>query len=394
MSLLPSVDFPSEEEAVKTRRGLYLGATFFFVYYLALAAYFAYINVYFESLGFSGTQIGWIAGVTPLVGLAATPLWSAAADIRQWHKPLLAVATAGVGVLSLLMLRGATFWFVFAISISIAIFRAPIVPVTESVVVTLAQRIRASYPRFRVWGSVGWSAGSFVTAFVIARAGYDTIFWIQFVGMGIIATAIALLLPIERTTERVNYLRGLSVFLTQPHYRGLLIFILGLGISTSAWINFGGINILALGGASASIGIAYTITTILEIPAMLAGDATARKLGQRGTIVLCGLGVAVLHMIAAFSAEAWQFMVCMILTGIFTGIVWSAAAPYSMQGAPPTMRATATGIMFATFSGAGFAIGAFVSGFLWDAVGGSALYMTSGVVMLVCALIFLIVTRK
>lgn len=393
-SPMPEADYPDEAEVAAIRRGLLLGRSFFFFYFVAVAAFFAYINVYFESLGFSGTQIGWIAGVTPLVGLAATPLWSAAADTRQWHKPLLAAATLGVGLLSLLMLGVTSYWIAFAASVLIAIFRAPIIPVLDSVVVTLTQRIRVSYPRQRVWGSVGFSAGSFVTAFLIARAGYDVIFWVQFVCMGVIGTALALMLPIERTGERVDYLRGLRLFVAQPAYRGLLVYMLALGITTSAWINFGGLNILALGGASAAIGIAYTLTTIVEIPAMLGGDYTVRRLGQRGTIVLCGIGVALLFMLAALATQAWHFILAMAAQGIFTGIVWSAAAPYSMQGAPANLRASATGIMFATFSGAGFAVGALVSGYLWDALGGSVLYLASGVVMMVGALYFLYSTRR
>lgn len=394
MSGTQSTPYPSEVEIASARRGLLLGRTFYFIYFVAIAAFFAYINVYFESIGFSGTQIGLIAGVTPLVGLAATPLWSAAADMRQWHKPLLALATFGVGVLTLFMLGVTAYWIALVVSIVIAVFRAPIVPVLDSVVVTLTQRIGASYPRQRVWGSIGFSAGAYLTSFLIALAGYDVIFWIQFVFMGIIGTVLALLFPIERSGERVNYLAGLRVFLAQPHYRGLLVYMIGLGIATSSWINFGGLNILSLGGAAEAIGLAYTITTIVEIPAMLGGDLTVRRLGQRGTIVLCGIGYALLFLLAAFSVAAWQFILCMALTGIFTGIVWSAAAPYSMQGAPATMRASATGIMFATFSGAGFAIGALLSGYLWDSVGGTVLYLSSGTIMLVCALYFLFSTRK
>ncbi|MBX3015689.1 MAG: MFS transporter [Caldilineaceae bacterium] len=41
-------------------------------------------------------QIGLLAGIPPLLGLIAAPLWGALADATQQHKRLLAVAVIGM----------------------------------------------------------------------------------------------------------------------------------------------------------------------------------------------------------------------------------------------------------------------------------------------------------
>lgn len=59
---------------------------FYFCFYAAKATLVPYLVLYFESLGLSGRQIGFLAGITPLVSLVGAPLWGALADISRRHK--------------------------------------------------------------------------------------------------------------------------------------------------------------------------------------------------------------------------------------------------------------------------------------------------------------------
>ena len=53
---------------------------FYFFYYITLGVYSPYLNVYYERLGFSGSQIGNINSLGLLFAMFITPLWGVVSD--------------------------------------------------------------------------------------------------------------------------------------------------------------------------------------------------------------------------------------------------------------------------------------------------------------------------
>lgn len=386
-------DFEDAGEGAMLRRGLAAGRAYYFVVFFAVSAFSAYLNVYLEGIGITPTELGVIGSLTAIVGMVATPLWGAAADARQWHRALLVAATVATGLVSLAFLNVAAFWGAMVVSVLLSIARAPIPIVLDSSVVALVRKAKASYPRQRVWGTIGYSAGALAASWVVASFGFAPLVWLQLVGFTLIGAILSFLLPIERSAERVNYLVGLRVLLGLRHYRGLVVFMIGLGIVTATNVGFGGLYILALGGSAALIGVMFSLVAAVEIPAMLMTDRVTRRLGLRGSMMIAGVGTALLYGLAGIVSTAWLFVVVMLTVGLFTGIVWAAAAPLAMQDTPLQLRATAVGIVMAAFFGAGFAIGGLLGGSILDAVGGGAHYITAAVLMLLAVGYFYFATR-
>ena len=76
---------------------------FYFCYYAAAAALLPFLALHFDDLGLSGRQIGFLAGIIPLVSLVGAPFWSAFADAVRFHITILGVVIAGAVTLSLLI---------------------------------------------------------------------------------------------------------------------------------------------------------------------------------------------------------------------------------------------------------------------------------------------------
>jgi len=68
---------------------LILSRAFDFFYCAAAAALSPFLILYYARLGFSGTQIGILRGVSSLIILFSAPLWGAISDAKQQHKRLL-----------------------------------------------------------------------------------------------------------------------------------------------------------------------------------------------------------------------------------------------------------------------------------------------------------------
>ena len=73
--------------------------SFFFLFFAAIAAFTPYLVLYYQSLEFSGPQIGLLTGVTPLITLVSVPFWTRLADRTNQHKLIMGISLlAAVGL--------------------------------------------------------------------------------------------------------------------------------------------------------------------------------------------------------------------------------------------------------------------------------------------------------
>lgn len=114
---------------------------------------------------------------------------------------------------------------------------------------------------------------------------------------------------------------------------------------------------------------------------MFFADRWIYRIGLRNALILASIGYGFAWLIAAFAGQPQMIAVAAAVSGIFTGIIWSALAPYTLQHSPRNMGTTAINLTGAAYSGAGFAVGALVGGFLFDSFGGWAIFLMSVIVV-------------
>lgn len=375
------------------RRGLLIGRAYYFVFFGAMVNFVAFINVHLQSLGISGTQIGIITAITCIVSIFAPPLVGAIADRWQLHKPVLVVAGLLAGLSALLFFGVTTFTGVLMAMILMSTFKAPIPGIVDATVIDLANRAHTTYGLQRIWGGIGWMVLSFLTGQMVARWGTEAIFLSQFLLMGVVSVVLALLLPVERSSERVDYAAGFRHLTRLRAYRGILVLNLALGIGDTAYLNFGAIYILALGGTAALVGLMFTTATLTEVPTMAVADKWIGRIGLRNALIVASVGFGLSWLLAAFATHPWIMLAAVAISGIFTGIIWATLAPYTLMHAPRSMGATAINLGAAAFAGVGFALGALMGGFLLDTFGGGAIFFASFVVVMAGTVFFAWATR-
>ena len=76
------------------------------------------------------------------------------------------------------------------------------------------------------------------------------------------------------------------------------------------------------------------------------------------------------------------------------GTVWVAAVNYAGESAPPGLSATAQALVGAANAGVGWGIGSVIAGYLWDAQGGSAVFVAAAVATLMAGMLFAWGTRR
>ncbi len=185
---------------------------FYFCYFAAMASLTPFLALYYRQLGLSEGQIGLLAGIPPLLGLVAAPLWGALADATQQHRRLLTLAVIGsIGAVAILSQVTTLAWLLPVVALY-AFCNNPIIPLVDNSVLLMLGDRKAEYGKHRLWGAIGWGVAAMVLGALIERAGLH---W-AFVG------CIGLMGGCLYAAQKLNVQH---VSIGQPFWQGMRFFI-------------------------------------------------------------------------------------------------------------------------------------------------------------------------
>lgn len=368
--------------------GLTAAKLFYFLFYASLGPLVSFFNIYLMAQGLTGAQIGWISSMAPLITLIANPFWGSLADRWQIHRQILILCTILTGVATLLVTAAQGFWMLMALVLLLFFVRTPVPTLVDATVMDMMRRTGGSYGRQRMWGSVGFVLLAYVFAQWLVGEDLRPIFWFHAGLIGIGCTLLAFALPIERSPGRVNLVAGLRQMVKQPGYISFAVAILLAGMGMSGYVNFLSLQMRALGGSEAQVGLAWAINAVLEIPMMYMGAQWFARY-RFGRLILVGfVGFVITFAGMALATTPLLFLAVLPLNGISYGIFWVAVVGYASESAPAGLTATSQGLVGAIQGGIGWGIGALISGYLWDAAGGSAVFSMSACAVVMAAIVF------
>ncbi len=376
------------------RHGLFIAKLIYFAFFAAMGCLVPFLNIYFAHRGLSGAEIGWLSSIPPLVALMANPLWGAVADKWQIHRYVLATCAFGAGTVSLLLLTANGFWALMAVVVVLSFFRTPIGSLMDSTVIDMTRKVGAHYGRQRVWGSVGFVLVTLSLGQIVTPGNLRMAFWIHGLLLGVVVVALGLRLPIAGRAGQASLLSGLRQLAGRRSYMAFLGAMALLGIGTSGYANFLGLHIMEVGGDERMAGFAWAVNALAEIPMMFLGARWFARFEYSRLIKIGFVGYVVVWLLMAAIQSPWQGLAVAALVGACYGTVWVAAVNYAGQSAPPGLSATAQALVGAANSGVGWGVGSVIAGYLWDAQGGSAVFLSSAVATTFAVLLFMWGTRR
>jgi PPP family 3-phenylpropionic acid transporter len=374
--------------------GLLAAKLFYFVFFASLGPLVSFFNIYLMSQGLTGAQIGWIGSMAPLITLISNPFWGSLSDRWQIHRQILILCSILTGVATMLLTTAQGFWPLMGLVLLLFFVRTPVPTLVDASVMDTMRRTGGSYGRQRLWGSVGFVLLAYVFARWLVGEDLRPIFWFHAGLIGIGCTLLAFALPIERSPGRVNLVAGLRQMIKQPGYVSFAVALLLAGMGLSAYVNFLSLQMRALGGNEAQVGLAWAINAVLEIPMMFMGARWFARYRYGRLIVIGMIGFAITFAGMALAATPLQFLAVLPLNGISYGIFWVAIVGYASESAPSGLSATSQGVAAAIQSGIGGGIGALAAGYLWDGLGGSAVFVMAATALALAAVIFWIGNRR
>jgi PPP family 3-phenylpropionic acid transporter len=378
---------------------------FWFLYLGGLGIFFPFYSLYLgENAGLTGTQVGIVLAMIPLVGIVGQPLWGQVADRSGARAGVLATVTLGAAAGHAGLSFASGFWPVLLGTVALAFFATAVIP--QTVAVSFAARPEhgaRGFGRVRVWGTVGFLL--LVVGFprwldrLQATRGWSGGDGVSEPGLGIMfpataaicvaAAAVAFSVP-RGGEEALRAGRGdwHALIRHRPVLILLALAVLAYG-SLQGPMGLFPLLIRSRGGSMQTVGNLWVLMLVLEIPLVLYTGVVAERLGPRALLVIGTVAGGVRWLVCGFADATPAVYAVQILHGVTVAGLVIGGPLYLEEAVPRQLRSTAQALLAMIGVGLGGVASNAGAGWLLEHVGPQAPYRVGGAGALVCGALIL-----
>ena len=356
--------------------------SFYFLYFMAFASLLPFLVLFYQQLGFSGTQIGLLTGLPPLITLAGAPFLTRLADATQRHKLIMSAGLTGSILVVLALPFLESFIVVFLLIIVFNIFMSPLSALADSAIMSMLGEERSMYGRIRLGGTIGWGLFAPIAGWMIDTYGLKIGFW-SFAAIMLINLFVSRKFVFGKPEGDGSNNSGIRALLTNRHWILFLLtaFLGGLGSMSAAAYLFP--YMAELGANETMMGIAITVSTLTELPIFFFGHHLVKRFTSRGLLLVALLMLGIRSLLYALVNTPSLVFLVQAFGGTIFPAMWLAGVSYADENAPPGLKSTAQGLFGAMTFGFGSAIGGILGGPMLESLGGRGMFLVFGIIILV-----------
>lgn len=348
---------------------------FFFLRFAGAAAYRPFLVLYYQTLAFTGAQIGLLTGITPLISLISLPLITGLADRTRKHKLIMSLSliAAILGLFLYPFLNN--FPPIFLLTILITLFLSPVGPLSDSATLFMLGEHKNLYSRIRLGGTIGFSIAASVAGALVENQGLRWAFW-GAAAIFFIAFLVSLKMVHNKTDNVENIKKGSALDLIKnPHFLLFLLIVFTGGIANTTINTYLFPYMKSLGAGESIMGLALTIGTIAELPILFFVSNFIKKYKAYSLVIFSTLITCLRFLLLALSPNPIMVLAIQLLNGFTFPLLSVAGVTYVDDHAPEGYRATAQGLFNGAVLGVGSAVGGFAGGVLFDRLGPRGMYL-------------------
>ncbi len=349
--------------------------SFYFLFFAGVATSLPYLVLYYQSLSFTGAQIGLLAGIAPLISLVSLPLVTGLADRTGRHRLSMSlsllVVVSGLALIPYLK----TFMPLLGMAILSGFFFSPILSLSDSATMFMLEDRKHLYGRTRLGGTIGFGIVASVAGALVENYGLKIAFW-SAASLFFLAFLVSQKLVHGGEESGKPADRGrVRDLLENPHF---LLFLL---IGFSGGVSFATINtylfpyMKELGAGESMMGLALTIGTIAEIPVLFFAGRFIKRYKAYALALFSIATTGLRCLLLAVAPNPIFVLFVQLLNGFNYPLLTVAGVTYADEQAPKGYRATAQGLFNASMGGIGTAVGGFAGGLLFERMGAKGMYL-------------------
>ena len=336
--------------------------------------------VWLTARGLDAKQIGLVFAAAIWAKVAATPAIGALADHFGRRRVMGLLAAAALAAY-LALWPACGFWLLLSINLAALTAQSALMPLGDSVTLTLTRTGGLDYGRVRVWGSLSFVFASLAAGMVLARTSGEWVLPLV-IGASTLLMLACRALPASdppRGSVAVRRVRGAGLRHIAGDHR-FWIFVAtasALQASHQVYYGFGSLYWRSLGFSQTTIGVLWAEGVIAEILLFWQGRHLLLRLGPVGLMALGGLAGVLRWTLAGLVVSLPAVGALQLLHALTFGATYLGAMHFLARTVPPSAAASAQTLFAAVSSGVGGGLVMIAAGALYAAVGGRAYLFTA-----------------
>lgn len=360
---------------------------FYFFFYAVLGTVVAYWSLFLKEAGFNAEEIGWLTALLAATRIVSPNICGWVVDRTQQRIRVIQIGAFLGFAFCLGLFVARDFFWMALVSLSFSFFWNAILAQFEVLTLEHLHDKRSTYSHVRLWGSIGFIATviGLGVVFDYVNVIHLPIFMVVFLGL-VWFTTLGLT---ERRIHNTQQERpGIWNILKHPAVIALLVVYFLLQVAHSPYYTFFSIYLEDLDYSRASIGQLWALGVVAEVLLLLCMHRVIGRFSLRHIMLVSLLLTTLRWFLIAFYAEfVWVLIFAQCLHAFSFGALHAAGIEVVQRLFSGGHEGQGQALYIAVGFGAGNAVGAGLSGYLWSAPGPSMTYAIAGVVSIAAMLI-------
>jgi len=360
---------------------------FYFFYFASLGALIPYWGLYLNSLGFDAAAIGSLMAIIMATKIISPNIWGWIADHTGKRMAIVRLGSLIAAICFIGIFFTVQFWWLALVMLLFSFFWNAALPQFEATTFSHLKTEIHRYSSIRLWGSIGfiiavWALGDVLNKFGMSYL--PGILLILFLGIWL----MSLLVPEEAAGHLPMGHEPLRKVLTHPAVIGLLISCFLMQASHGPYYTFYSIYMKEQGYSLGVIGAMWAVGVIAEVLVFLVMHRLVPVFGLKPLLISSLLlASARWVLIGLFPAQGVIMFVAQCLHAASFGIYHAAAIQLIHTYFTGRHQGKGQALYSSLSFGAGGAVGSFLSGYAWVALGGNLTFVLAALSSLIAVFI-------
>ena len=351
------------------------------LYFAVVALSIGWFGPYFQSLGFSASEIGIAIGVLTGSKIIAPYLWGTLGDYLPNRLRVVQIGIIGSTLAAGLLLLDVDFFGLCLVLALFGVFWNAIIAQFDTLTLEYLGDDHHLYSSIRVWGSIGFIAMMLASGWLFSDVEYGILPWLIIAGL-LVSAAISMTLPGHgRVHPSENSDEGIRSRLSNA---SVLIFFV---VASLNQLTHGPLNVFFTlyvqdhGYTAFQAGQLWALGVLAEVILFFVLPRFIRTLDLRVLLTISlALGSMRWILIGAYPDVVWLVIMLQLLHAFTFGAIHSVSIEFIRRWFPGKLSGRGMALYSGCVFGIGGSLGATLSGIAWESFGGSTTFLCAGLI--------------